>query len=82
MNGVPCGPLIRPFGPPSPRWGEEKRETAAPYPGPSRGSGRRPCDRFTGSIAPRFAGIGPHPPVTLICLATAGRLCVRSMMKS
>ncbi|NKK76063.1 hypothetical protein GFL51_00875 [Rhizobium leguminosarum bv. viciae] len=23
MNGVPCGPLIRPFGPPSPRWGEE-----------------------------------------------------------
>ncbi|NKM15795.1 hypothetical protein E0I74_27860 [Rhizobium laguerreae] len=23
MKGVPCGPLIRPFGPPSPRWGEE-----------------------------------------------------------
>ncbi|NKK07311.1 hypothetical protein E0H35_28780 [Rhizobium leguminosarum bv. viciae] len=23
MNGVPCGPLIRPYGPPSPRWGEE-----------------------------------------------------------
>ncbi|TAX71125.1 hypothetical protein ELI03_04955 [Rhizobium leguminosarum] len=23
MNGVPRGPLIRPFGPPSPRWGEE-----------------------------------------------------------
>ncbi|RFB93467.1 hypothetical protein B5K08_12520 [Rhizobium leguminosarum bv. trifolii] len=25
MTGVPCGPLIRPFGPPSPRWGEGKR---------------------------------------------------------
>ncbi|RXT18635.1 hypothetical protein B5P46_27410 [Rhizobium leguminosarum] len=23
ISGVPCGPLIRPFGPPSPRWGEE-----------------------------------------------------------
>ncbi|RXT29115.1 hypothetical protein B5P46_10385 [Rhizobium leguminosarum] len=23
IKGVPCGPLIRPFGPPSPRWGEE-----------------------------------------------------------
>ncbi|NKK78406.1 hypothetical protein GFL51_13090 [Rhizobium leguminosarum bv. viciae] len=22
MQGVPRGPLIRPFGPPSPRWGE------------------------------------------------------------
>ncbi|TAV45006.1 hypothetical protein ELI29_29745 (plasmid) [Rhizobium leguminosarum] len=23
MKGVPCGPLIRPCGPLSPRWGEE-----------------------------------------------------------
>ncbi|RWX20789.1 hypothetical protein EHI47_38525 [Rhizobium leguminosarum] len=30
MKGVPCGPLIRPFGPPSPRWGEEEANRAAP----------------------------------------------------
>lgn len=29
-----------------------------------------------------LCGTAPHPPVTLICRATAGRLCVRSMMKS
>ncbi|NKL35461.1 hypothetical protein GFL49_16940 [Rhizobium leguminosarum bv. viciae] len=44
MNGVPCGPLIRPFGPPSPRWGEGNMPQRLDALFSPRGEGARRAD--------------------------------------